>query len=269
MGMKLVGGLVTLTVLWVPTDAAGQTVESVHCLASCPSGAPMTNTLLVREIYALSNNPDTKFADWVAYRVTAETIGPSRSRNWRADPWLLPEATLEPRGPDDYRRANAVLGTDRGHQVPLASFSGTAFWRDTNVLSNITPQRSDLNQGPWQRVEAAERVLALDPAGGPVFVVTGPLYERTMAALPEADEPHQVPSGYWKVLAVEADAGLEVAAFIFEQETMRGADICDHLTTVTAVQARSGLDLFSSLEDAIETALESQPAGLSDDLGCP
>ena len=82
MSARPIAILVTLTVFtWLAPVATGQTVQSFHCLASCPSGAPATNTLLIREIYALSNNPETKFADWVAYRVTADTIGPSRSRN--------------------------------------------------------------------------------------------------------------------------------------------------------------------------------------------
>ena len=61
--------------------------------------------------------------------------------------------------PDDYTGANAALGTDRGHQAPLASFAGTDHWRDTNVLSNITPQASALSQGPWARLETRVRDL--------------------------------------------------------------------------------------------------------------
>ncbi len=65
--------LATLTVFTgLALEATGQTVQSFHCLASCPNGAPATNTLLIREIYALSNNPETKFADWVAYEQTVD-----------------------------------------------------------------------------------------------------------------------------------------------------------------------------------------------------
>ncbi len=82
------------------------------------------------------------------YRVTSETIGTSKSlnRDWEEDPFLEDSETLEP---DDYKNAFNELKTDRGHQAPLASFAGTVFWRSTNILSNITPQKSDLNQGAW------------------------------------------------------------------------------------------------------------------------
>jgi len=135
-----------------------QEIHIVHCLMGCPTGAAASNDLIVREIYALSSNDTTKFADWVAYRVTKETMGTSQdlNRTWRADPMLEDDETLEP---NDYTDAFGELDTDRGHQAPLASFAGTVFWRTTNYLSNITPQKSDLNQGPWVNLEAAVFVV--------------------------------------------------------------------------------------------------------------
>ena len=91
-----------------------------------------------RSIYTLNNNKTTKFSDWVAYNITSSAIeGPTRSRYWRTDLDLDSENILEP---DDYNDANAILATDRGHQVPLASFSNTDDWAMLNYLSNIPPQ---------------------------------------------------------------------------------------------------------------------------------
>ena len=56
-----------------------------------------------------------------------------------------------------------------------------------------------------------------------VYVMTGPLYERQMPALPGADETHRVPSGYWKIVAIQNGNGIRAAAFIFDQNTPRGA----------------------------------------------
>ena len=97
------------------SPALAQELPSDHCLHGCPSGSPATNMVIIREIYILSNNGTTKFADWVAYKVTAETIGPSQRRKWKADPLLAENETLEPA---DYKDAHKVLKTDRGHQVP-------------------------------------------------------------------------------------------------------------------------------------------------------
>ena len=246
-------------------EATAEQLQDRHCLAGCPDGAADRNELVTREIYVLNNNPETKFADWLAYQILAEDIGPTQNRVWKADPLLPASSTLEP---DDYRGANAALRTDRGHQAPLASFTSTDDWRDTNFLSNITPQRAALNQGPWLGVESAVRGLARMDGGTVVHVMTGPLYERQMPPLPGADEPHSVPSGYWKIVATQDGNGTQVAAFIFDQDTPRDADICEYVETVAEVERRSGLDFFHALPDAAETTLESGPSALSAKLGC-
>ena len=200
-------------------------------------GAPENDDIVVRPIYTLSADPLTKLAVWVAYAVSPETIGPSITRVWRADPWLAPDETLEP---EDYDGANAALGVDRGHQAPLASLSGTPFAADTNLLSNITPQASALNQGAWQRLETRERELARAERTT-VYVLTGPLFERLMPPLPGADERHRVPSGYWKVIAM-ADG--RMTAFAFDQATPQGEDYCRDRRSLDEVELRARLRLY-------------------------
>jgi len=215
-----------------------------------------------------SRNPgdeDTKFADWVAYRVTKETIGPSKRRVWRADPDLAPEGTLEPA---DYDGANAVLGADRGHQAPLASFTGTAEWEATNYLSNITPQKAALNQGPWERLENAERMLAKRGGVEAVYVLTGPIYAETMPMLPRADEAHQVPSGYWKVVAVRTANGIHTASFIMHQDTPRRAAFCDYLSPIEEIERQTNLRLFPNLPKVDGGAKPRGVPLLSSHLGC-
>lgn len=122
-----------------------------HTLYGVPHGTPDSNKLIVRPIYVISNNSKTKFADWVAYRLDCDSASGDvkTRRQWKPDPALEDTDTLEP---DDYKGAHATLHTDRGHQAPLASFKGTKCWHQTNYLSNITPQSSDLNQGAMEDV---------------------------------------------------------------------------------------------------------------------
>ncbi|MYE81132.1 MAG: DNA/RNA non-specific endonuclease [Gammaproteobacteria bacterium] len=255
-------------VFWMlATAASAEELHSSLCPYGCPAGAPRTNDVVVREIYVLSSNDTTKLADWVGYRVTADSIGPTAQRRWRTDPALGGAETLEP---DDYRDANAELGTDRGHQAPLASFTGTDAWETTNYLSNITPQRSALNQGAWRRLEDAVRSLARSRGGAGVHVTTGPLYERNMGVLPGADEAHVVPSGYWKIVATDDRGGIRVAAFAFGQDTPRNASHCDadKRVSVSEVERRSGLDFFHALDPEDQRRLENGPGNLYEDLGC-
>lgn len=242
---------------------AGDNAElhTFHCLHGCPSGASETNDVTVREIYTLSSNDRRKFADWVAYRITSDTVGTSEGRRWQADPWLAEDETLRP---SDYDGAPRALMIDRGHQAPLAAFSGTPFAEDTNILSNITPQRSALNQASWQYLEARERAFVArtgptDP-GRALYVLTGPLYERMMDPLPMPGgaRRHRVPSAYWKVVATEDG---RLAAFIFDQETPRSANYCAMQATLEEVELRADLTLFPRLKKRTFRSL----AG---DLGC-
>lgn len=256
--LPLVAVLALLT-----APVAAQEVHIAHCLHGCPEGAPSSNDTVIREIYVLSNNGTRRFADWVAFRVMRDTIGPTQDRTWKADPFLADDETLEP---PDYDGAHAALGTDRGHQVPLAAFTGTPYWRQTNILSNITPQKSALNRGPWQRLEAAVRALAREIS--PVYVVTGPLYETPMPVLPGADEPNVVPSGYWKIVAIEEDGIAQVIAFIMRQDTPRRSDVCEHMVDVRTIERRTGLDFFPKLSRPRQDALEVDNETLAARMGC-
>ena len=133
--------------------------------------------------------------------------------------------------------------------------SDSRFASQVNYYSNIVPQRPDLNRGPWEELEAKNRDLVR--RYGSVWIMTGPLYEADMAPLPNCDEPHRVPSGFWKIVAIQDGAALHVAAFIMEQSTVRKSPAIDHLTTVDEVERRSGLDFFWQLPDGEENALEA------------
>ena len=248
-------------------SVSAQEIHAPQCLYGCPIGSPASNDLIFREIYILSSNDTTKFADWVAYKVTKDTIGPTAERRWKPDPDLAENETLEP---NDYRGAHAELETDRGHQVPLASFTSTEHWETTNYLSNITPQKSDLNQGPWVRLEGAVRNLAKADDVAAVYVMTGTLYERDMPDMPEADEDHKVPSGYWKIISVDSDEGIKVAVFEFDQETSRGADFCaeQFVSGISTIEAKTGLTFFHGLGQQDRDELVAQPSKLLSELGC-
>jgi hypothetical protein len=72
-----------IVVLFVFGGAGGASAQEIHsrlCLNGCPVGGAPTDDLMIREIYLLRPNDRTKMAEWVAYRVTTETIGPSPRR---------------------------------------------------------------------------------------------------------------------------------------------------------------------------------------------
>ncbi|MCI0997078.1 DNA/RNA non-specific endonuclease [Pseudomonas corrugata] len=235
-----------------------------NCSIGCPSGGGALT--LYRQAYTLNNNGSTKFANWVAYKITKQTSASGRPRNWKADPDVPAEETLTPA---DYSGANVALKMDRGHQANLASMGGVSDWQTLNYLTNITPQKSDLNQGAWARLEDQERSLSKATEIDAVYVTTGPLYEKNMGLLPGTNKIHTIPSGYWKVIFTGSNpANGLYAAFIMEQDTPRSANFCDFQVTVNEIERRSGLTLWSGLPQELQPKLKSEKGRLSQKIGC-
>lgn len=237
-----------------------------NCAVGCPTGG--STQTLIREAYTLNNNSSTKFANWVAYKISKTSQASNQARNWKQDPDLPAADTLAPAA---YQNANKVLAVDRGHQAPLASLGGTADWQALNYLSNITPQKSALNQGAWSRLEDQERALANRSDVSAVYSVTGPLFEKTGAALP-ARPGVIIPDAYWKVIFIgtSPDKG-KYAAFLLKQSTPKNASFCDYQVTVNAIEQQTNpkLTIWSALPQNIAEIIKNQKGTLAQEMGCP
>jgi len=159
-------------------DVSQPVINSLCANTLCPTGAPVDNFTVDHKLIILSSNRTTKFADWVAYKVEKANLGGGANRYWRKDPEISADYTLIP-SPDDYKGANEEYGYDRGHQAPLANFSNNDNYAVVNYLSNITPQKADLNQGSWVRLENAERRLITAHNYKNLYVVTGHIMTQT------------------------------------------------------------------------------------------
>jgi endonuclease G len=207
-----------------------------------------SSKIIVRELYALSNNSSTKFANWVAYRIDSALMsGADRPRNWKADPMLNDSETLEPT-PDDYKGAYEGFGYDRGHLAPLASLDGPSSYYELNYLSNIAPQKSSMNRGPWKTLEDTERSLV--SYCDYTYVFCGAVFEEAMDALPNCDESHRVPSSFWKVIICQTNSTTQTASFIVPQNAERGESIFTYGTTLKDISTRTGYQIMWCMPDA-------------------
>lgn len=202
-----------LAALLIVSSSASANIISPFCPLGCPDVRD-GNNLVFTHIYALSNNPTTKFADWTAYEVNVLNFGPGPSRDWKNNPLIPERHRLEK---NDYTGANDENDMERGHMTPLAAFAGSDYWWETNYLSNIVPQHERLNGGAWEDLEKAVRDSVKYKES--VYVVTGTLYEKKMKPMPKSNESHQVPSGY--------DVKGNGVAFVMEQDIKKGVKYCD------------------------------------------
>ncbi|ANF58581.1 DNA/RNA non-specific endonuclease [Halotalea alkalilenta] len=165
-------------------------------------------------------------------------------------------------------------GYDRGHMAPnyaIASVYGREAQRQTFLMTNIAPQRPDLNRRLWQRLEAAVMDDML-PRFGTLWVVSGPIYgesfewlpscQRSLARLIELELPTcvSIPEAFYKIIVApgEPGQGPRALAFIMPQRVRGDEPLDRYLVSIDEIEARTGLDFFPGLPASSQSQLESQ-----------
>ena len=215
-----------------------------HCYKGCPSGGSEQNHLIVRPIYALSFNTQTKSADWVSYKVSPNSIGiaSSLSRIPIIDQYVS-DTLLE----DDFVGSESV-GLIRAQYVPLVDFAGTPYWNEVNYLTNLVARSSSLSQGAWYGLDWSIRNLV--NRKGEVYVIAGPIYDLDpkMENL-LTDNSHRVPDRFFKIVV---DSGGQVAGFIMDQTAPIHRHHCEMSASLEEIEELTEFDLFPLQTGQIE-----------------
>ena len=191
---------------------------------------------------------------WVAYRLTAlPKNAPHLPRPTRFTTDKRTDCKIAHK---NYDRS----GYDRGHLAPnhaISALYGKQAQLDTFMLSNISPQKANLNRKWWQRLEAVEidYFTQLYPT---VWVVTGGVFDTPSDHLTSAEQV-EIPGAFYKIYAaVDHFAQPHVLAFLIPQ-TVKGNEPLDRfLVSVDTVEQATGLDFFHQLDDKVENALEEK-----------
>jgi len=205
-------------------------------------------TILKNVGYAAGYDEERNDPAWVCYRLfkVADLVSGDRPSRFAED-----TRTLSRIDHGDYTNS----GFDRGHLAPNYAIStryGVAAQRETFLMSNIVPQKPDMNQGPWRILE--ETISDYAQRFDEVWVITGPLYDdRPTFIGPQVE----VPDSFFKIVVDQTGRGLRVLAFIMPQDVRRSDDPVRFLRSVDEIEAYSGLDFLSALPDEVETALEA------------
>ena len=246
-GAGLIALFTLLVVLQGPAYATEYRIG--HCLYGCPQGASPENHLILRPIYALSYNTTNKSADWVAYKITAGSIGIATSLSRQPQPDNYVEETLSEA---DFSSAeDAEL--QRAQFVALVDFAGTPYWDDVNYLTNAVARSRGLNQGAWYGLEWSIRNLV--NRGSEVFVLAGPVYKSTpqVSAL-STRKSHRVPDAFFKIVITQQGLG---SVFLFEQNTGVHVHHCELRSTVAEIETLTGLDFFPDNPSLVLDSLDS------------
>ena len=189
---------------------------------------------------------------WVSYllhEVDDPSAGPRPGfrRDWR---------TLWPIAADSYSGS----GYDRGHLAPnyaIAVVHGREAQQQSFLMSNISPQRPDLNRRLWQRLEE----VVIDhfvPRFGVVQVITGPVFpERFFDNVTNRVGLVEIPEAFYKIIVVPADEPMGLA-FIMPQDVRGDEPLDDYLVSIDEVEARTGLNFFPRLPEDTAEVLEGE-----------
>ena len=230
--------------------------NSEHLTFGNPSNAGKENPdnfLIERSQYALSYSKSRNVLNWASWRVDYRWLGQTgRQDDFRPDGGL-PKGFYQAT-PGEYRRS----GYDRGHMVPSGDRTDTP--QDNSItflMTNIFPQASDNNRGPWRELEQYGRDLIYQE--GKALYVIGGIY-GTKAKVGRVTVPGRV----WKVMVVlddvedEITRGTEVIAVDMPNSDRIESDWQTYRTTVDRIEIATGYDLLSEVPEGVQAAIESR-----------
>lgn len=259
--MVVAGGIITIfsAVMISPHvsvnfDDAGGLVgyrERMYCYAGLPTS---TNdlTMLLNRGYVIGYSESKGVPLWACYRVSpSNSEAPDRPSNFRSD--------LRVQKPISSGRYDGI-GYDRGHMAPSYAVGrdyGDRAQRETFLMSNVVPQKPQMNRGPWKSLEylAASKWAQSNE----VWVTVGGVFTGEVTRI-DTDGP-QIPDACFFVVLREANGESTALAFLVGQDVSITSKPGDFSVSIDEIESLTGLDLFSGLPDDKEKRLESSRQG--------
>ncbi len=218
------------------------------------TSVPDDVVLLKRQGYWAGFSPSLGHAIWVAYALPSTKLlaeAPERPSGFKRDN-DIPHSPAH----EDYTGS----GYDRGHLAPnyaIATRYGRAAQLETFLMTNIAPQKPELNRGPWKELE---HTIAneLSEIGDTIWVLVVPVSDSKATYLDGRTKKKNVriPKGYCMVLASVHDGKLRTLGCYMPQDIRPSKDARYCLRSVRDIEAMTGLNFFTALSAATQEALE-------------
>ena len=139
---------------------------------------PADDVLIARRQYTLSFNPRRGVANWVAWNLDGTHLGSASRCNCFTSDTALTRLGLSTTNTNDWINGGEY---SRGHLAPSADrTSADGDNAATFFLTNMLPQRQDMNAGPWGGFETFLRTLAT--GGRQIYIVAGGIWTVRSAA---------------------------------------------------------------------------------------
>ena len=194
---------------------------------------------------------------WVTYKIQPV---PSNAKRLKRPSGFTPDwRSINKVTHKDYTRS----GYDRGHLAPnyaISSLYGKTAQIETFVMTNITPQKPNLNRKLWQRLESVE-IKHFTKLASTIWVATGPVFGEDNKKLSTASNI-DLPEAFYKVYAMKQDNGeIKLLAFLMPQDVKGNESLSKYIVSVDTIEELTGLDFFHELDDKLEDNLEAMVNG--------
>jgi endonuclease G len=226
-------------------------------------GDDTDDLLMDKGVYVLSYNPKLNDPNWVSWRLDRRDLGHAdRQDNFRLDPEL--PANVYHVTPGDYVHS----GYDRGHLCPSADRTRTKIDNSlTFFMTNMHPQRPELNRGPWADVEDYERTL-VKQQHRELYVTVGGIFDehpRTIGhavAVPKAE--------YRVVVVLDEGQGVEsvtsdtdvIAVIMPNEMKVQEKPWTQYVVSVDEIEHATGYDFLTRVPEDVQRAIESERAAI-------
>ncbi len=255
-----------------PSSVPFEHLLALFTIHGVPKNQDASNpvTILINHGYAAGFSRKYNQPLWVAYQVSRSKrdVDYSRFPNF-VDDHRLAEANRI--GPETFGN-----DYDRGHLAPNSAINkqfGKLSQMDTFLMSNISPQHKDLNQGVWKKLE--EKILDVYPKAtsgtyemNHVWVLVGPIFDADPEFISRPNGTRiAIPSAFYCILArpfrypEDRPGNANYLTFVFDQEVPRNANLSlDFVNSINSVESRTNLNFLSDLSDMMESRIETVTA---------
>lgn len=262
--------ILIIIAMFVATNAYSQqdgglrilTGDSVHLSMGIPKDAdPKDDYIIVRPQYALSYNKNRGIPNWVSYELNSAWYGdaPRYSKNFISDTSLPDEFLLIKHS--DYTNT----GFDRGHMVRSEERTRTVEDNiSTFYMTNIIPQKPDLNRGPWLDFEYFCEDLA-KKFNKEMFVITGPVVSWDCRI--DTNDRVVYPDSSFKIVVVLDSAQnirnvnaetIVIAVVMPNIDGIRKRKWEEYLTSVRKLEELTSYDFLNFLPLSLQNTLETK-----------
>jgi endonuclease G len=199
--------------------------------------------IIKRGEFIYSFNRITGFSNWVLHRLGKDDFGPvPRFHGAFFKDSLLPIDLPRPTN-TDFENS----GFDKGHAVRSEERTCTnEANRQTFVMSNVFPQRPELNRGPWLDCERWVEKMCKDSTYE-FWIVVGPVYEKDKTEyLNKKTQKFSVPQWVFKVMLVNKPNGTteKIAVFMPNINGIRKLDWKSYIVPISKVEELTGYKFF-------------------------